>query len=208
MVVRLVVVCTANICRSPLAAAMLAAEVRARGAAARVSVDSAGVHARHGDEAAGPSAAIARDLGLDLEEHRSRPVDDDLDDERTVLLTMTEQHRDLLVTADASLAARCFTLRELARLVGGIDPGGLPDAADDRVLEVVRRADAQRAPAPHATARDATTRRADARDATSTSAGPEDIADPYGRSDAHYQVMATTVRELIDELAPVLLGAD
>lgn len=211
MAVRLVVVCTANVCRSPLAAAILAAEVDKRGMAPRVTVDSAGVQARYGDEAAGPSAAIARDLGLDLDAHRSRPVDDALDDERTVWLTMTAQHRDLLVAVDRSVAPRCFTLRELARLVRGIDLDGLPETTDDRVLEVVRRADARRAIDARADARRASDARADARCAgargtTSTSVGPDDIADPYGRSDAHYQAMATTVRELIDELAPALLA--
>lgn len=217
MTVRLVLVCTANICRSPLAAAILDAEVRDRGVASLVAVDSAGVHASHGNEAAEPSAAIAGDLGLDLAAHRSRPVDDELDDERTVLLTMTEQHRHLLVTLEPAVASRCFTLREFARLVAAIDLVGLPDAADERVLEVVRRADARRATAGRAAAGRASSRRGSTRrafpwragawGATSTSGGPEDIADPYGRSDAHYRVMAAIVRELIGEVAPVLLGA-
>ena len=216
MTVRLVVVCTANICRSPLAAAMLAAQVRDRGAEAHVVVTSAGVDARHGDPAAPPSVAIARERGLDLVAHRSRPVDDDLDDEhgRTVLLTMTSVQRALLAAVDGSLATRCFSLRELARLVRGIDPRGLPDVADDRVLEVVRRADALRSDALRGDALRADNRRAgDGRGrtrgssaATSTLAGPDDIADPYGRSDAHYRAMAAAAQEAIDALAPVLLG--
>lgn len=197
MPVRLVVVCTANICRSPLAAAMLDAEVRERGTATQVSVDSAGIHARRGDPAAPTSAAIARDLGLDLDGHRSRPVDDDLDDEHVVLLTMTVRQRDLLATVDSGLAARCFTLGELARLVRGIELDGLPDAGADRVLEVVRRADACRT----------ADRPAHDPGATSRSETADDIADPYGRSDAHYLQMAAAVREAIDGLAPILLGA-
>lgn len=221
MTVRLVVVCTANVCRSPLAAAMLAAQVRQRGADAHIAVASAGVDARYGDPPAAASVAIARERGLDLDEHRSRPVDNDLDDEhgRTVLLTMTTGQRALLAAVDGSLATRCFSLRELARLVRGIERRGLPDTADDRVLEVVRRADALRADALRADSVRSGALRADARRAgdgrdeargssaaTSTLAGPDDIADPYGRSDVHYRVMAAAAQQAVDALAPVLLG--
>ena len=69
------VVCTANICRSPMAEALLRAWLshHAPTVAADVAVASAGVRARPGDPAAPHMMAIADRWGLDLHGHRSAP---------------------------------------------------------------------------------------------------------------------------------------
>lgn len=53
---RLLFVCTGNICRSPLAEAAFAAQARARGLEGRFEVDSAGTHGWHAGERADPRA--------------------------------------------------------------------------------------------------------------------------------------------------------
>ena len=65
---RLLVLCEANICRSPLAASLLRKLTNAK-------VDSAGLTARPDDPADPVYLDMAQTLGLDLSHHRSKPVD-------------------------------------------------------------------------------------------------------------------------------------
>lgn len=69
---RILCVCTGNTCRSPMFALLLRRELAARGIAA--SVDSAGTGAGAGEPASDGARAAMLRRGLDLAEHRSRPV--------------------------------------------------------------------------------------------------------------------------------------
>jgi protein-tyrosine phosphatase len=123
----ILVVCTANVARSPLFAAMLADQL---GEAARVT--SAGVRARDGDAAAEGSQLLASRRGLDLSAHRSRPVVPELVAANELILTMSTRQRDACGPLAPRAAQRTFTVRELARLLTDVDahaaPGG--DLAD------------------------------------------------------------------------------
>ena len=68
---RILVVCTANQCRSPLAAALLARRLTASGAPA--AVDSAGLFGG-GQPVPDDVAALAPGFGVSLQAHRSRAV--------------------------------------------------------------------------------------------------------------------------------------
>ena len=97
---RVLVVCTANQCRSPLAGLLLRRAVEQRGL--RVEVLTAGL-GEPGRPATPPTVEAAEHLGLDLRDHQSRKVD-----------------RDLLAGADLVLGMepvwrRAFTLREAVR---------------------------------------------------------------------------------------------
>jgi len=59
--IRILIVCMGNICRSPLAASVLQAQLEQRGLAGRFEVDSAGTHAGHqGEKADSRAVAVAR----------------------------------------------------------------------------------------------------------------------------------------------------
>jgi len=96
---RIVFVCTGNTCRSPLAEVLCKKllaqrlgcapdELPARG----FIVQSAGLAAMMGGEAAPEAVAVARKLGADLRAHRSQPLTAELVDEADYLIAMTHSH--------------------------------------------------------------------------------------------------------------------
>lgn len=84
---RILVVCTGNICRSPLAEAMLKVELPDR------TVTSAGLAARSGEPADLPARELARANNLDLEAHVARALKRDMVAQADLILVMTEDHR-------------------------------------------------------------------------------------------------------------------
>ncbi len=73
--IRVLFVCTGNICRSPTAEAVLTQRVAAAGLADRIKVDSAGTHDFHVGDAPDPRAQeTAARRGYDLSKQRGRQV--------------------------------------------------------------------------------------------------------------------------------------
>ena len=74
--IRILVVCMGNICRSPTASAALQGEVQRRGQGHRVEVDSAGTYAGHKGEKADPRAIqVAAAAGYEqIRRERARRV--------------------------------------------------------------------------------------------------------------------------------------
>lgn len=84
-------VCTGNTCRSPLASA-IARDVIARRGWSHVEVGSAGVAATAGSGAATNAVAVAAEAGLDLGEHRARPLTRKLVEWADLILAMGPTH--------------------------------------------------------------------------------------------------------------------
>lgn len=203
----LLVVCTANIARSPLAAALFEVHARARGMDGQVEIASAGTRAREGDAAAPRSIAIAAGWGVDLKRHRSQPVTDELLSRSDLVLTMTEAHRDLLAGRGARVSQRCFTLPELHRLLRAVEVAASP-SAEPRAASTASGSAAQpRTAAPSPAARFAEAAlQAHRRRPVSVRSGPEDIRDPHGRGDEVYREVATQLVGLVEALAIPLFG--
>lgn len=85
-------VCTGNICRSPLAAALLEAAVEVRKIEG-VTVSSAGTGAWDGAPASEGAYLVALEHGLDLSSHRARLLTRDLVQRADLILTMARHHR-------------------------------------------------------------------------------------------------------------------
>jgi protein-tyrosine phosphatase len=185
---RLLVVCTANICRSPLAEAMLVREARRRrGPQAPVRVASSGVHGLRGQPAAPRSVAEADRRGLDLRRHLARVTDATDVAESDLVITMTALHRRRVVRLCPGAAPYTFTLAELARLVAELpQPDGDPSVRE-RVRWVARRGHEARA-----------------------GRGPEDVVDdvddPYGGPQEDYAVAAERIEALVMAVAHHLFG--
>jgi protein-tyrosine-phosphatase len=113
-VVDILVVCTANQSRSPMAEAMIRRELELRGVDAHV--DSAGTKAAFGIPATREAIAVMDADGFDITQHASRPVEATDLDRADIILTMTRaQLRELAIRSPGAFP-RLFTMKELARL--------------------------------------------------------------------------------------------
>jgi protein-tyrosine-phosphatase len=86
-------VCTANICRSPMAAAILRRRIADMGLADQVNVESSGVWARDGQPAAEYAVTVLAGRGIPLTDHRSRSLTEAMLEGADVVLVMEETHR-------------------------------------------------------------------------------------------------------------------
>jgi len=91
----LVFVCTGNICRSPMAAALFQARAERMGDAVRV--ESAGTWGVDGQPASAAGKVVMGERGISLDQHIARTVDREILERATLVLVMTRSHRDGLV---------------------------------------------------------------------------------------------------------------
>jgi len=85
-------VCTGNICRSPLAEALLLRALQTRGIEG-VTVTSAGTGAWDGAPASEGAYLVGLERGLDLSGHRARLLTRELVEQADLILTMARHHR-------------------------------------------------------------------------------------------------------------------
>jgi len=111
------VVCTGNTCRSPMAEVLLrkriADKLRCRIDEVEdygVIVNSAGIAAIAGGRPSAEAVRVMADRGLDLSKHKSQPVSDRLVRHADVILAMTRSHREAIVIQwpDAAPRTRTF----------------------------------------------------------------------------------------------------
>lgn len=119
----LLVLCTGNICRSPIGERLLQQALDARGVRARVH--SAGF-VLDGRPISDESLELLAARGIDASDHVSRIVDAEMIGRADVVLGMAREHVREAVLLDRSALDRCFTLRELVRraeIMGPRQPG-------------------------------------------------------------------------------------
>lgn len=93
----LVFVCTGNICRSPLAEALVRHHLERVGQAADVTLASFGTHDYHvGQGADHRTIATARELGIDLSAHHARQIHAEDCERADLLLAMDSGHERFL----------------------------------------------------------------------------------------------------------------
>ena len=116
-------VCTGNTCRSPLAAALLSRALAGSGRT-DVTVSSAGTGAWEGAPASEGAYLVALENGLDLSSHRARLLTADLVRRADLILAMSGQHRARVAALGGS--DRVHTLPEYAGAASGdiSDPFG------------------------------------------------------------------------------------
>lgn len=108
----IVLVCTGNTCRSPMAEAILKDLLKKAGHGLEsVLVLSAGVAASEGAMASSQAVDVMEERGLDLSNHQSRPLSDAIIDRADLILTMTRGHRAAILAAWPDRSDQVRTLR-------------------------------------------------------------------------------------------------
>lgn len=92
MIKQILLVCTGNICRSPIAEALLVRALQERGLDA-IGVSSAGTGAWDGAPASEGAYLVGLERGLDLSGHRARLLTRELVEQSDLILTMARHHR-------------------------------------------------------------------------------------------------------------------
>lgn len=131
---RVLIVCTGNTCRSPMAAAIL--EDLGRGA--DLEVRSAGVGTVEGLPAAAEAVTVAGGRGLSLAGHRSRPLDPELLEWADHVLVMERRHKRMVERLGA--AEKVTLLSEYGGDAGDIlDPLGLGEDVYEEVFNKLEK---------------------------------------------------------------------
>ncbi len=121
--VRVLMVCSGNTCRSPLAAAMLEARLALEPEECHVTVSSAGTAAWDGTPASEGAYLVALERDLDLSTHRARMLTSHLVSEADLVLTMSEAHAHRV--ADLGGAEKVHTLHRFVS--NDVEGGGVSD---------------------------------------------------------------------------------
>ena len=188
---RVLVVCTANVCRSPLAERVLRHRL-----GDAVEVTSAGVRALEGSPMCEVSALELPDGAAP--QHVARQVDGAAVRSADLVIAMEREQRGALVREAPGSQAKVFTLREAAALAGDLAQAGerLPDlAAVARAMHGRRGLVA--VPSPEPPKRRWYQRPLEPED-------PLTIVDGHGGPDPEHRAAAHRVRGFADELADAL----
>ena len=120
---KILFVCTENICRSPMAAAYFTHLCR-KAERNDIAVLSAGTFAGNGIPASENAAKVMADYNIDLKNHRSKILTRELVENIDHIFTMTEGHRLQVTSIDSGLEAKTKLLLDFS--IGGdvADPFG------------------------------------------------------------------------------------
>jgi protein-tyrosine phosphatase len=105
----ILVLCTGNICRSPLAQARLASELPNH------VIDSAGLDALVGRPADPLAVAVAADHGLDLSAHRARLLASWMCQQADLILVMEQAQLDELIRREPLARGKAYRLGHYGR---------------------------------------------------------------------------------------------
>ena len=200
----ILIVCTGNICRSPLAEQLLRAKLLAAGV--DVTVSSAGTQAMVGGAMTPEAHDLSLQLGSVTAEHTPRQLTAQMLANADLVLTATRDHRRDAVTLFPRATRYTFTLNQFARLVDAAAAESAAAAADPALSE----------PHPFPADPPAVSAFADFVAAIAATRGMQpsptpptldDIEDPYRRSATVYAQVAAVIDGSVTAVAAALSTA-
>jgi len=180
---RVLVVCTGNVCRSPIAEGLLRAAFAERLGPDVLEVASAGTMGWTGSGAHPRSIRAAGEHGVDISDHRAREVSDEDVARADLIIAMAPEHADAFA---GEASSRTFTLKELVRLLEALP--AVEDAPVGRLSERIAEADRLR------------------REGFEGDPMDEGIADPLGMPLDAFRAVAAELDAWCSRLADGLVG--
>jgi len=184
---RILTVCTGNVCRSPLVELLLRERLAGLGIAGGVEVASAGTAARPGQAMTEEMAQVAIARGIpeaDARAHRARRLDEPALAAADLVLALTREHRSAAVQLAPRALRRSFTLTEFARLAEatGADAAGAALGPAELFAELAAARAESRPAAPE----------------------DDDVPDPIGLPQEVYDQVGAEIATAVDAVAAAL----
>jgi protein-tyrosine phosphatase len=183
----ILVICTGNICRSPIAEGLLRDALQRRFDDRAPEVSSAGTSGLEGAGAMPESVQAAAELGIDIGGHVARRLTADMADGSDLLLCMSSEHREML-SGWSDRDDRAFTLKELVRLLETL-PAPASDIEAEGMIGRIEDANLARRRGAVPPSRD------------------DDVADPLGQPLEAYRAIGWELETWIERLVNGLFGA-
>ncbi len=121
----ILVVCSANMCRSPMAEALLTQIISKRPDAGSWKISSAGTWARGNSSPTYLAQYVMTSMGLDISDHLSRSAKEALKEPADLILTMESGQKEALTLEFPHLVGRIYMLSEMVGTIRDIpDPVG------------------------------------------------------------------------------------
>ena len=136
MIRHILVVCVGNICRSPMAEALLRSGLRGQ---EEMTIESAGLGALVGHPAAEYAVELMREQGVDITLHRARQLHPDMVSESDLILVMESGHKKVIDEMDQAARGKVHRLGEWQDMDIG-DPYRQPKAAFAEALQDIEDA--------------------------------------------------------------------
>ena len=175
---RVLVICTGNVCRSPLAERVLQYGFD-ESAPGQFDVTSAGTCGLTGRDAEPAIVEIAARKGVSMSGFRAREVTAELISQAHLILTMTREHRSSIVQLVPAALRRTFTLREFARIIPHV-PAETDALPSQRWHSLVALAQRHRRRPEHPSL--------------------DDVVDPYGCPNSVYEEMAAQLLPAVNRV--------
>lgn len=107
---KVLIVCTGNTCRSPMAEGIL--KYLAKKNNIDIQVKSAGISAFDGDNISKNAILALRNIDLDISDYKSTLAHEELVNEADLILTMGKSHKEILINRFPSSKEKTFLLNE------------------------------------------------------------------------------------------------
>lgn len=183
MTIRILTICTGNICRSPLAAQLLATKL----GSTQFQITTGGTSPVVGEPMQEMMQRIALRMGaLEVSEHRAIGMTPDVVANADLILGMNRDHRRAAARLLPNAARRSFTLLEFAHVVSYIDDAAIENQVrtlGDPIRDALEMATRMRGMVPRLI--------------------PDrlyDVPDPYGRSKQVYERSAKQIEGAVDQI--------
>lgn len=107
---RILFVCTGNTCRSPMAEGILKSIGNKNNM--DLEIKSVGISVYDGEKASKNSIEAMKKIGIDISEHEATQLRRDLVEEADLILTMSNSHKEFILSNYPSSRNKLFTLTE------------------------------------------------------------------------------------------------